>query len=336
MKFRRLFSLIKKDLKIQFKNKFALFFFLGLPLIYLVFFNFIGKKKQGHLEIYCQKELSSQFADRDTVYSEYMGVRLPLAVKYIEKNELINQFNKGEITAAFYKENDEIILNLNTNRKDAQQIYNSVREYFYPIMVHHFKLRKIFSMQYILFGIVFNFLLLYSSLNYGSSLLSRELLGHNILFLKKSGLSNLEIIFSKALTVLVMQYAVFTVFIIIGKLMNMLEGGYQFYIYIPLIVLPSAVVGLFVSSITKSQELRGILPVFLWFPTIFYSMIKDDVSFFTKMLFLLDPLVTVSEFIEQVQKGNPNLDTMLLIAGFTVVFSIVGALFLKRTIIKSL
>ena len=329
-------ALIIKDIKILYKNPVVLIFSLGIPILYLFLFNFMVNSSGENLKLYVQNELSGEFDGKDEITLEYLEAPIPLSIEYVEKDSLLSEFEKGKLPIIYYIENDENIIYLNTNKEKSALVYSLLREKFYPITEKKFILKKKFSMNYALLTIVLNFLLLFSSMNYGTSMLHHEIQKHNILLVLKSGISKAELLLSKLACVLIIQLVSFGLFYSLAVSTGMLTFSFSLLVYLPVVVIPTATVGLFFSSITANDMVKGYLPMLLWFPTIFYSVIKDSLNPFVEFILKLDPLILLTELVEQIIRNDVSMNLVFMIAGITVILFFLSLVFMKRTIIKSM
>ena len=333
---RKFLAMIVKDIRIQFKNPFLFLFFLGLPIVYLLLFRFMIFNSSNDLEFYVDRNLSYEFNSTDTLVVNYLEAPIKLSINYMRKDSLLAEFNKGKLPVIYYKENNEKIMHLNLNKEKATIIYNILEEKFYPVKFKKFTLKKTFSMNYMLLSMVFNFLLIFSSLSYGSTYLGSEISKQNILLLLKSGISKSEIILGKIVGIFLIQILAFTVFYVFATSSGMLAHTPKLFFYLPFIIIPVALVGIFISSITPNENIQRMLPMLLWFPSMIYPTIKSNLSDISRFLINLDPLVVVSELVEQIIRNDISIYTIAILSTSALLFYFLSIFFLKRTIIKSM
>ncbi len=333
---KKFFALIIKDFKIQYKSPIMLIFSLGLPLLYLFLFGYMEKSSSNNLKVWVDKELANEFEDKDVDYFEYLEEKIPVNIEYMDKEDMLVDFDKGQLPVIYYLEDGQKTLYLNMNKNKSTLVYHLIRNKFNPIVSKHFNLKKKFSMNYALLSMVFNFLLVFSSLNYGSALLNLEIKKHNILILLKSGISKAELIVSKLLGVFVMQILTFTVFYIVAILTKQLSLNITMICYLPFIIFPTAMLGIFFSSMTANESLKSILPMIFWFPSIFYGAIKDSISPITANILKINPLILVTELIEQIIRNDVSMQLLATISAISLVFFFLSIFFMKRTIIRSM
>lgn len=313
-----------------------LIFTLGFPLMYLFLFGFMEKSSGNNLKIWVDEELSYEFEDKTQTNMQYLEETIPINIEYVKKEQLLDDFDKGKLPVIYYLNAGEKTLYLNMNKNKSTLVYNMLQSKFYPIETKHFNLKKKFSMNYALLSMVFNFLLLFSSLNFGSALLNLEIKKHNILILLKSGISKGELIISKVLGVFIMQIVTFTIFYSVAILTKQLTLNLNMIMYLPFIIIPTSLLGIFFSSVTANEGLKAILPMLFWFPSIFYGAIKESLSPIVTMILKINPLILLSELIEQIIRNDVSYQLLITISGITVVLFFMSIFFMKRTIIKSM
>lgn len=332
----KILAIVKKDLKIMFKSPMALVLFLGMPLGYLIFVQFIVANETNDLKFHVANSLAQDFNNKDTLTINYLEEPVKITVSYLQKDSLLAEFEHGNIAIAYYEEAGEKVMHLNMNKNNANIIFNILKEKFYPVKEKKFTLKKKFSMNYMLLSMVMNFLLIFSSISYGSSFLEDEIQKQNILFLLKAGLRKSEIILSKILGVLLIQLVAFTIFYLVAVLTGMLQNSLSLFLYLPLIIIPAALTGLCISSITTNKSLKGILPMLFWFPSLIFPLIKENISDITATIIKLNPLVVVIDLIEQVIRNDISGTTLISLSVSTLFMFTLSIIFLKRTIIKSI
>ncbi len=333
---RKFIALVIKDFKIQYKSPFMLIFSLGFPLLYLFLFGFMEKSSANNLKIWVDKNLAYEFDNQDQQSFEYLEEIIPVNIEYADKEELLLDFDKGKLPVIYYLDEGEKTLYINMNKNKSTFVYNILRSKFYPIETKHFNLKKTFSMNYALLSMVFNFLLLFSSLNYGSALMNLEIKKHNILIILKSGVSKGELIISKLLGVFAMQILTFTVFYSVAILTKQLSLNLAMIWYLPFIIIPTGMLGIFFSSVTANEGFKAILPTLFWFPSVFYGAIKESLSPLVTTILKVNPLILISELIEQIIRNDVSYQQLFIISGTTVILFFMSIFFMKRTIIKSM
>ncbi len=329
-------ALIVKDVKILYKNPVVLIFSLGIPILYLFMFNFMINSSGDNLKLHVQKELATEFDNKSEIILQYLEAPIPLNIEYVSKDSLLNEFNRGKLPIIYYQDAGEKIVYLNTNKEKSGLIYSLLKEKFYPITEKKFTLKKRFSMNYALLTIVLNFLLLFSSMNYGTSMLHHEIQKHNILLVMKSGISKAELLLSKIACVLLIQIVSFGLFYTLAIATGMLSFSFSLLIYLPAVVIPTAMIGLFFASVTANEMIKGYLPMLLWFPTIFYSVIKDSLNSVVDFILKLDPLILITDLVEQIIRDDVSTNLVMMIGLITVVLFFLSLILMKRTIIKSM
>ncbi len=329
-------ALIVKDIKILYKNPVVLIFSLGIPILYLFLFNFMMNSSGDNLKLHVQKELSQEFGGKDEITLEYLESPIPLNIEYVRRDSLLMEFEKGKLPIIYYMDGEEKVVYLNTNKEKSGLIYALLKDKFYPITEKRFTLKKKFSMNYALLTIVLNFLLLLSSMNYGTSMLHHEIQKHNILLVLKSGISKAELLLSKLVCVLLIQIVSFGLFYSLAIATGMLTFSFSLLIYLPVVVIPTAMVGLFFASVTANEMIKGYLPMLLWFPTIFYSVIKESLNSVVEFILKLDPLILITELVEQIIRNDVSINLVIMIGILTVVLFFLSLILMKRTIIKSM
>jgi hypothetical protein len=313
-----------------------LIFSLGFPLLYLFLFGFMEKSSGNNLKVSVDENLAYEFDNQNQQSFEYLDGLIPINIEYATKEELLSDFEKGKLPVIYYLDEGEKTLYLNMNKNNSTFVYNLMRSKFYPIEAKHFNLKKRFSMNYALLSMVFNFLLLFSSLNIGSSLLDLEIKKHNILILLKSGISKGELIISKVMGVFIMQIVTFAIFYSVAILTKQLTLNLNMIWYLPFIIIPTSLIGIFISSVTANEGLKSILPMLFWFPSIFYGAIKESLSPLVTMIMKLNPLILLSELIEQIIRNDVSYQLLIILSGISVVLFFMSIFFMKRTIIKSM
>jgi len=333
---KKFIALIIKDFKIQYKSPLMLIFSLGFPLMYLFLFGFMEKSSADNLKLWVDEDLAYEFDNQKQQSYEYLDGLIPINIEYAPKDELLSDFDKGQLPIIYYLDDGEKTLYLNMNKNNSAFVYNILRSKFYPVETKHFNLKKKFSMNYALLSMVFNFLLLFSSLNYGSALMNLEIKKHNILILLKSGISKGELIISKLLGVFAMQIVTFIIFYTVAILTKQLSFNLTMIWYLPFIIIPTGMMGIFISSITANEGLKAILPMLFWLPSIFFGVIKENISPLTTIILKLNPIILISELIEQIIRNDVSYQLLFIISGTTIVFFFLSIFFMKRTIIKSM
>lgn len=333
---RKFIALIIKDFKIQYKSPFMLIFSLGFPLLYLFLFGFMEKSSGNNLKVWVDRDLAYEFDNKNQQSFEYLDGLIPVNIEYVDKEALLLDFDKGKLPVIYYLDDGQKTLYLNMNKGKSTIVYNLLRSKFYPIETKHFMLKKKFSMNYALLSMVFNFLLLFSSLNYGSALMNLEIKKHNILILFKCGISKAELIISKLIGVFLMQIVTFTIFYSVAILTKQLSLNLTMIWYLPFIIIPTGMLGIFFSSVTANESLKGLMPMFFWFPSVFYGAIKESLSPLTATILKINPLILISELIEQIIRNDVSLQLIATISGITIVLFFISILFMNRTIIKSM
>jgi len=333
---RKFIALVVKDFKIQYNSPLMLVFSLGFPLLYLFLFGFMEKSSQNNLQLWVDEELSYEFEDKTQTNLQYLDATIPINIEYAKREKLLADFDKGKLPVIYYLADGEKTLFLNMNKNKSTLVYNMLRNKFYPVETKHFNLKTKFSMNYALLSMVFNFLLLFSSLSFGSALMSLEIKKHNILILLKAGISKGELIVSKLLGVFVMQVLTFIVFYTVAILTKQLSFNLAMIWYIPFIIIPTGMLGIFFSSVTANESVKALLPMFFWFPSIFFGIIKESISPLTATILKINPLILISELIEQIIRNDVSYQLLLIISGTTVVLFFISIFFMKRTIIKSM
>jgi len=333
---KKFIALVVKDFKIQYKSPFMLIFSLGLPLLYLFLFGYMEKSSSDNLRVWVDKNLAYEFDNKDEDYFEYLEEKLPVKIEYMDKVSMLEDFEKGKLPVIYYLENGERTLYLNMNKNKATFGYHLIRSKFNPMTTKHFNLKKKFSMNYALLSMVFNFLLVFSSLNYGTALLSLEIKKHNILILLKSGITKAELIISKLIGVFIMQILTFAVFYSVAILTKQLTLNLTMIWYLPFIIFPTAMLGIFIASMTANDNIKGILPMLFWFPSIFYGVLKDTISPVTEAILKINPIILVSELIEQIIRNDVSFTLLGTISAITIAFFFLSIFFMKKTIIRSM
>lgn len=333
---RKFIALIIKDFKIQFNSPLMLIFSLGFPLLYLFLFGFMEKSSSNNLKVWVDQDLAYEFDNKEQENFEYLDGLVAVNIEYVAREKLLADFEKGQLPIIYYMDNGEKTIYLNMNKNKSTFVYNLLQSKFYPKETKHFTLKKQFSMNYALLSMVFNFLLLFSSLSYGSALMNLEIKKHNILILLKCGISKGELIISKLIGVFAMQIVTFIIFYSVAILTKQLSLNLTMVCYLPFIIIPTGMLGIFFSSVTANESAKALLPMFFWFPSIFYGAIKDSLSPLVANILKINPLILISELIEQIIRNDVSLSLIITISGITVVLFFVSIFFMKRTIVKSM
>ncbi len=332
---KRYWSLIKKDLLIHAKDPIGFLFFLGFPIIYLVAFSFMMKVVHKDLTIDVDKNLAYKFNNQDTILVDYLGEKVKLALNYRSKESLLKDFEKERIPAIYYSENGENILYVNINKTKGATVYKFLDSYFSIRKKDSFVLKKKQNFNFALLNMVLNFFIVFGSITLASSSLADEIKKQNILLLLKSGLSYCSILVSKLLFTLVLQILLFFIFYLFCSFSGLLDINLNFFLYLPLIIVPTAMVGIFLSSISTKSNITLPIMMLLWFPSMFYPLVKDNLNSVVKFLLQFDPLILVTDFIEQAFRNDINLETVVYIVISTIVFFIISMLFVKKTTLKN-
>lgn len=298
--------------------------------------NHISKVDYGNLILYVDKDLAYLFDNESMIESHYIGSPVIIDLKYLERDRLLEDLEKEELPIVFYKTDVGNTIYLKANEHITQITYSVIKDWLNTIEEPVFHVKTQVRADYTIIIMVLNILFIFGSLNRASSLLSTEINGQNMLILMKSGLMRYQIVFSKILCVFIMQLMIFIFFYLIALKLDLMDFSLMLIGFFPLLIFPSAIVGIFFVSVSNNETIRHFLPTIWWMPSLFYGFLKDEISTLWTFIIELNPLISTVELLGQILRNEVNkhtIVTLMVSSAFVLVLSLV---LLKRTVIKSM
>ena len=332
----KLIHLIIKDLRIQFKSIFELLIFYGLPIVIALLMSFMFKGIGKNLIIYVEEKLANDFNNKEEITVEYIEKDYTIAIEYLSKDIIIENIAKDRYPIAYYEENGKKILYINRSNRKSDVLYDLIYNYFYPITEKKFEIHSVQNISYNILSIGINMFIIMASLSLAIYSLREEIVDKNILILKKAGITNFEILISKLLYILIIEMPFFTIYYFLLLKLNIIEYNLALLYLLPIIIILSAQIGLFISSITINRHHQTILMYFLWMPSLLYFIIEKSLSNISKILLRINPLINNSILIDQILRKDVSFYTIIYCVITFIIFFVLSLIFMKRTILKNM
>lgn len=332
---KNIFSLVKKDLKLQIRNPFLMLAFFVVPIIILIFTGYISFSSSKSLTIVVDERLKEKFNQKKSLDVTYLNENSELNITYHAMHTINKKILNKDIEVAFFIEDNKEILYVNKNGYNSSRIFTLLRDYLHPVKTKDYITRIENSSNVDVITLIISFLIIMGSITMASTTLAMELENQTVVLLLKCGYHILEIFIAKMLFILVIEVIFFSILYFLIIQFFIIENVFLIIFIIPFIICSASLVGLFISSLTTRREMQSIFLMLFLMPAVLYSRIENGLPLIIKSLLNLNPIVNCFRIISSSLKNNVEVSSIFIGLLSFVLFLVVSYFLLKKNIKKN-